>query len=694
MPRDRQKQKPIAYSLDFSQGFRGQVREKTNAIQWLNRNDNKVNARYMIHHGFRPNRAVADELIQLQKKSALYTCDWAMFDFSRVIARLTVGLHTWASTGKIDCTTLRGGRAVSVTSISAVERTSAVGIGNIFLPNTVDSMTTPHALTALIHACNGAGARVIVETAVYRVDNNNITVPVAEDAELALGMVSALELLHANYIAHGCVDLFFAAVSVGQAVCGAASSGNHELWQSYLRSVEFQAPVGGISSNVPHSHTLAWPDGSRPSCARFVDSLLLLHAAAVTVSDEGVVYAGDRYPTLIPALPSGQMCYAASARHIIAEHITRVTVNYTALCGHPQQQASARLSALSSFVRATTNTVQYAVESDAAFWCVEPTGIMLRPAHIQGLTKPMATYGAVTQWGFWGENKSLLADAGGTYAVNMQYTLWRECAASWWVNQADASLYRVASLASRTRVGWGAASSSAPAMLFDDVVTFGVDAGRCVAPSGVRIAVKATTVSADGWTVTLSNALSAKNHGASVGMWISLLTPAGDKVPVDVFTRSSGTVAENMSARVGPTVAQELCSFGDFVEMVAPIQITRSAALAMDEEDSEDEDTVGRDELGNYIITEERELPDPDETHVPQFEGTIIATEGIATLARSPLESSAAVPADQIVHRRPDVDAGPANPPGRLASHSGPRPARDNAPRVAGGGTVVSAPQQ
>lgn len=595
----------IVYELDFtpSMGNRGN-RESMPILQWLSRAEGATLSRHTVCTQFVPDDLIRDQLISLQRRQAQYVCDWPVFDFSALVTRLVVGLYVYANTGSISSADLTGGRPVSASGLSATSRTSAVGIGNVFLPNALESMTRPNTLAALISAATGCGAHVILEAASVRPADNTLVIPDADDEALAAGMIGALQVLHSNYAAHGCVDLFFAAYASGLSKSATIAHGNFGVWRSYLADIETTPLCGGLSAVTPLCATLTLPTVGRTNVARHLDSMLLLLGAAITTADEGRICDGHLYPTLVPGLMTGPAVHAAHCRPAVISGIEKCIAQFTALCGHKMAGQSAGIAGYTSFCITTAATRQVPVHSAAVHWCVEPTGIILDAAPCAGIVKPVATVRDASTLPLWGSDAKLEASAAGVYSVSYTPGFMRDAGHAWFYTKDEMADVCVNRLTTNTQLGWGTSAALHPQFEHGDDVFVGVDVAKCYSAHKAVIAVRESVMV--GWSVTPTRQCVTTHYNTMVTVRPSLLRAFSAGPDLQWPELRHGPRMHSFASWGPGGLAQPELMFGDFADIPFPeTVVSGSEERVGGVEHSEAAIAPVRDTLGRFVDSAE-----------------------------------------------------------------------------------------
>lgn len=350
-------------------------------------------------------QAPASDFATHAKKFSNFTADYSVMDLAAVIERLARGIAVYSATGSLDTEQLSGGTVPEMISIANVHQPLAASTGHVFLPRAIDYITSPNTFGAIVYAVAGEGSAVVTDVVELDV-NGAAKLPDLIDNELATGCYNALRILGSNYSAAGAGDIFAYAVTRGihmeMSVVGHTDEGGY--MRSILRTGRFSRPYGGIDARMRQYDGLPAPSNdSLRSYIAWVDSIALVTAAAVAVSDPLVKSENGMYPTVfvttgfteIDNIEKRKDAMGTDQAIRIAGGCDRFVRNYiTNLCrifamGENGGRAEAHLHA--QFSNATVGTadrhLRYSVI--APFFWIEPTGLIRydtsdMPACIEG----------------------------------------------------------------------------------------------------------------------------------------------------------------------------------------------------------------------------------------------------------------------------------------------------------------------
>ncbi|AZT88630.1 coat protein [Colletotrichum caudatum totivirus 1] len=347
------------------------------------------------------------------RKFSNFSPQWEMMDLCGIVERLAKGVASQSVFGGVNSVNLRGGQPLRVVALGTLDAPQTASNSSVFIPRTIDTVTSDNVFAVLVGAANGEGATVTTDVLRLDPNNNSPVVPSVGGQPFAQACVEALRILGANFEESGAGDLFAYAVTRGvHAIVSTVGHTDEGSWFRHaLRSCTFRVPYGGINEalrDYPALPPLAGNSSSATSA--WVDNIALKTAALVAHCDPCVVAQGGTYPTVFTssqgaisppgtADPQPGDADARSVSRQIAGDLGRFTPAYCAglvrLFGRSTDSgvAQSHLRTAAAHMLDAQIDRHLTYKTVAPYFWIEPTSLI--PPGFLGSTAEMAGFGAI-----------------------------------------------------------------------------------------------------------------------------------------------------------------------------------------------------------------------------------------------------------------------------------------------------------
>lgn len=326
---------------------------------------------------------------------------WASADFSSLLERLAAGVGVFANQGKLTCSELMGGGQPSLVAIGGMSDRLVAGKGHVYVPSDVGGMLRQSAFAALIAAVSGCGGTLVTDRVLLDPGTNNVRVPTAVGADLALGCIEAIKVLLNNMVLAnaGAIGVYAVVRGIHRAVTVRAHSDEGGFCRDVLRAGEFTVPYGPVMSSPPVRELFPQPAATLVSVRAWVDSIALTTAAAAAHSDPGVVVDGEVYPTVLTAVGKDSKGWIEAHGTALTSVVAPFARNYVSLLAHIFGITSLNMGAACDHLMSACSQAagkkpaHLEHETIAPFFWIEPTCVL--PAGVGTSETVRAGYGSL-----------------------------------------------------------------------------------------------------------------------------------------------------------------------------------------------------------------------------------------------------------------------------------------------------------
>lgn len=250
---------------------------------------------------YRTNTVLLVDFVGQAKKYSNFGANFEYSSLAGLAERIALGIATYSVFGKLTSTQLAGGNPIKIHALGVFDSPVNAMDNLVFVPRLVNSILTNDIFAVIIAAAAGEGSQIATD--ILDIDRTTARpiVPVVADGNFAMAAVSALRLIGANMNLSEQGPLFALAVTRGihKALSVVGHTDEGSVHRSLFRCGAFGAPFGGIHHTIEqYTGIPAFSMSGISEVCAWVDGIALTTAAAVSISDPGVMYNESWYPTV------------------------------------------------------------------------------------------------------------------------------------------------------------------------------------------------------------------------------------------------------------------------------------------------------------------------------------------------------------------------------------------------------------